>query len=230
MKFRRGALGASACSLDSLEAFARQLNTESTRPNIVCIVGDGLRRDEFSSAGQKLLHTPNMDRIAREGCTFRNAFVVNALCLLSRATMLTGMYSHTTGAVSNVEGKIPARFPLVSDLSAALATFKHPKYDVPALGGVVDGAEGVDGLLHALLAAYPDFWLREGAYYHSEDAVIMECVFGGTQQGEWAGLPATGRKMQVAAALFFLFDGDGLICERVYFDHATVLRQLGAID
>ena len=66
--------------------------------------------------GQKLLHTPNMDRIAREGCTFRNAFVVNALCLPSRATMLTGMYSHTTGAVSNVEGKIPARFPLVSDL------------------------------------------------------------------------------------------------------------------
>ena len=54
--------------------------------------------------------------LAREGCTFRNAFVVNALCLPSRATMLTGMYSHTTGAVSNVEGKIPARFPLVSDL------------------------------------------------------------------------------------------------------------------
>jgi arylsulfatase A-like enzyme len=57
-----------------------------------------------------------MDRIASEGCTFRNAFVVNALCLPSRATMLTGMYSHTTGAVSNIEGKIPARFPLVSDL------------------------------------------------------------------------------------------------------------------
>jgi hypothetical protein len=34
--------------------------------------------------------------------------------------------------------------------------------------------------------------------------------------------------MEVAAALFFLFEGDGLVCERVYFDHATVLRQLGA--
>ncbi len=116
LKYLTGALGASACSLDSLETFVRQLNRESTKPNIVCIVGEGLRWDEFSSAGQKLLHTPNMDRIAREGCTFRNAFVVNALCLPSRATMLTGMYSHTTGAVSNVEGKIPARFPLVSDL------------------------------------------------------------------------------------------------------------------
>ncbi|RZU35755.1 ester cyclase [Edaphobacter modestus] len=116
------------------------------------------------------------------------------------------------------------------DVAAALATFKHPKYDVPALGGVVNGVEGVDGLLHALLAAYPDFWLREGAHYHADDAVIVECVFGGTQQGEWAGIPATGRMMEVAAALFFLFDGDGLICERVYFDHATVLKQLGAIQ
>jgi steroid delta-isomerase-like uncharacterized protein len=116
------------------------------------------------------------------------------------------------------------------DVAGTLATFKHPKYDVPALGGVVDGADGVDGMLHALLAAYPDFWLREGAHYHADDAVIVECVFGGTQKGEWAGIAATGRTMEVAAALFFLFDGDGLICERVYFDHATVLKQLGVIQ
>lgn len=57
-----------------------------------------------------------MDRIGREGFTFRNAFVVNALCLPSRATFLTGVYSHTTGAVSNVEGAIPADFNLISDL------------------------------------------------------------------------------------------------------------------
>jgi steroid delta-isomerase-like uncharacterized protein len=114
------------------------------------------------------------------------------------------------------------------DVAAALATFKHPQYDVPALGGVVDGAAGVDGLLHALLGAYSDFWLREGTYYHADNAVIVECVFGGTHQGEWAGIAATGRSMEVAAALFFLFEDDGLVCERVYFDHVTVLRQLGA--
>lgn len=119
LKYMAGAAAASACGIDSLETFARGLdaqNDSARRPNIVCFVGEGLRWDEFSSAGNKLLHTPNMDRIGREGCTFRNAFVVNALCLPSRATMLTGMYSHTTGAVSNVAGKIPAKFPLVSDL------------------------------------------------------------------------------------------------------------------
>lgn len=110
---------ASACGIDSLEVFAHGLGSQkdgAQRPNIVCFVGEGLRWDEFSSAGNKILHTPNMDRIGSEGCTFRNAFVVNALCLPSRATMLTGMYSHTTGAVSNVAGKIPAKFPLVSDM------------------------------------------------------------------------------------------------------------------
>jgi arylsulfatase A-like enzyme len=116
LRYVAGALGASASNLNDLDLFAQSLSTNSDRPNIVCFVGEGLRWDEFSSAGNRLLHTPNMDRIGEEGCTFRNAFVVNALCLPSRATMLTGMYSHTTGAVSNVEGKIPARFPLVSDL------------------------------------------------------------------------------------------------------------------
>jgi arylsulfatase A-like enzyme len=116
LKYLTGAMGASACGLDALESFAQGLGAGGKRPNIVCIVGEGLRWDELSSTGNKLVQTPNMDRIGREGCTFRNAFVVNALCLPSRATMLTGMYSHTTGAVSNVEGKIPDRFPLVSDL------------------------------------------------------------------------------------------------------------------
>lgn len=116
MKSLAGAVGASACGIDTLEAFARQLQPGSARPNIVCFVGEGLRWDEFSSAGNRILHTPNMDRIGREGCTFHNAFVVNALCLPSRATMLTGMYSHTTGAVSNIQGKIAPGIPLVSDL------------------------------------------------------------------------------------------------------------------
>ncbi len=116
LRYLTGAMGASACGLDTLDAFAQQLQDANAQPNIVCIVGEGLRWDELSSTGNKTIRTPNLDRIGREGCTFRNAFVVNALCLPSRATMLTGMYSHTTGAVSNVQGKIPERFPLVSDM------------------------------------------------------------------------------------------------------------------
>ncbi|MBV9268618.1 MAG: ester cyclase [Acidobacteriaceae bacterium] len=112
------------------------------------------------------------------------------------------------------------------DVTAALKTFKHPRYEVPALGAVADGTEAVNGLLGALLTAFPDFYLEKTALHHADDAVIVECRFGGTHRGEWAGIAATGKMMEVSAALIFLFDGEGLICEKVYFDHATVLRQL----
>jgi arylsulfatase A-like enzyme len=85
-------------------------------PNIVFFLGEGLRHDEFSFRGNRLLKTPNMDRIAREGVWFRNAFVTNALCLPSRASFLTGAYSHTTGATTNDENQVPGRFAMVSDV------------------------------------------------------------------------------------------------------------------
>jgi len=116
LKYLAGTLGASTLSTSSLEAIAEQLSPGKDRPNIVCFLGEGLRSDEFSSAGNSILKTPNMDRIGHEGCVFKNSFVVNALCLPSRATTLTGLYSHTTGAVSNIEGSLPKNVELVSDL------------------------------------------------------------------------------------------------------------------
>lgn len=86
------------------------------RPNIVFFLGEGLRSDEFSLCGNTILRTPNMDRIGREGAVFRNAFVTNALCLPSRASILTGAYSHTTGATTNEENRVPKNFPMFTDL------------------------------------------------------------------------------------------------------------------
>jgi arylsulfatase A-like enzyme len=116
LKYLAGALGTSAIISRQSRAIAQELTGSKGRPNIVCLMGEGLRSDEFSSAGNHILSTPNMDRIGREGCVFKNSFVVNALCLPSRATALTGLYSHTTGAVSNVEGSLPKNVKLVSDL------------------------------------------------------------------------------------------------------------------
>jgi steroid delta-isomerase-like uncharacterized protein len=111
------------------------------------------------------------------------------------------------------------------DVAATVRTFKHPRYEVPALGAVADGAEAVTAFLQALLKAFPDFYI-ETAVHHTDDAVIVECRLGGTQRGEWAGIKPNGKKMEVSAALFFLFDGEEMICERPYFDEATIARQL----
>ena len=115
------------------------------------------------------------------------------------------------------------------DVAAALATFHHPRYEVPAMAAICDGPEAVEGLLTQLLGSFPDFWLERLAVHHADDAVIVECKFGGTHRGAWAGIPPTGKPMEVQSALIFCFEGENLVCEKVYFDHATVLRQLGAL-
>ena len=73
----------------------------SPRPNIVYIMTDDHAWQMMSAYGSKLASTPNLDRIANEGALFRNAFVNNALCAPSRATLLTGKYSHANGQMSN---------------------------------------------------------------------------------------------------------------------------------
>ncbi|MGH9767680.1 MAG: sulfatase family protein [Blastocatellia bacterium] len=71
--------------------------------NIVFIMVDDLRWDELGCAGHPYIKTPNIDRIAREGAMFRNAFMTTPLCSPSRAGFLTGQYAHTNGITDNVD-------------------------------------------------------------------------------------------------------------------------------
>jgi N-acetylglucosamine-6-sulfatase len=73
------------------------------RPNIVFILVDDLRWDALSCAGHPFMPTPNIDRIAKEGARFRNAFVTTPLCSPSRASFLTGEYAHRHGILDNGE-------------------------------------------------------------------------------------------------------------------------------
>lgn len=86
-----GVLGANACA-----AAAQQ-----PRPNIVFILIDDLRWDALGYTGHPFARTPHIDRIAREGVNFRNAFVTTPLCSPSRASFLTGQYVHTHGVRDN---------------------------------------------------------------------------------------------------------------------------------
>jgi N-acetylglucosamine-6-sulfatase len=70
-------------------------------PNIVVVLVDDLRWDEIRVAGHPFVETPNMDRVAREGARFLNAFATTPLCSPSRASFLTGQYAHTNGIVDN---------------------------------------------------------------------------------------------------------------------------------
>lgn len=71
------------------------------RPNIIVILVDDMRWDEFGAAGHNYIKTPNIDRLAHEGILFTNAFATTPLCSPSRACFLTGQYAHTNGIIDN---------------------------------------------------------------------------------------------------------------------------------
>lgn len=66
-----------------------------TRPNIVFFLTDDQRFDVMGCAGHPVVKTPTMDRLARQGVYFRNAFVTTSICAASRASILTGLYERT---------------------------------------------------------------------------------------------------------------------------------------
>ncbi|MFQ5705134.1 MAG: sulfatase [Gemmatimonadales bacterium] len=76
--------------------------TSGPRPNVVVIVVDDLRWDEFGAAGHPYLQTPNIDRLASEGALFTNSFHAVPLCSPNRASLLTGQYPSRHGIIDNV--------------------------------------------------------------------------------------------------------------------------------
>jgi arylsulfatase A-like enzyme len=75
-------------------------------PNLLVFMTDDQRQDTMGVYGNTILRTPHMDRIATEGVRFTESFVTNSLCAPSRASLLTGLYSHAHGVVSNGGGPL----------------------------------------------------------------------------------------------------------------------------
>ncbi len=71
------------------------------RPNFLVVVVDDLRWDDVGAYGHPFVRTPNIDRIAREGARFANAFATTPLCSPSRANILTGLYARRNGITDN---------------------------------------------------------------------------------------------------------------------------------
>jgi steroid delta-isomerase-like uncharacterized protein len=112
------------------------------------------------------------------------------------------------------------------DVAASVATFYMPRYQVFPMGIIHDGKQAVEELLSGVFNGFPDFKVHIEKTHHSEDAVILEVRMTGTHRGDWAGIKATGRSMDVPVACIFEFNGNKLICEKVYFDMATLANQL----
>jgi hypothetical protein len=76
---------------------AGKTDEKPQRPNVIFIISDDHTSQAISAYGSKLAKTPNIDRIAKEGAILYNNVVANSICGPSRATLLTGQFSHTNG-------------------------------------------------------------------------------------------------------------------------------------
>jgi steroid delta-isomerase-like uncharacterized protein len=112
------------------------------------------------------------------------------------------------------------------DFDAALATFAHPRYELIGTDTVHDGPEEVARYYRRSREAFPDQRNEIISLRHADDAVIVEFWLLGTHLGRLGSLEPTGREFRVQMTAFFIFEGEGLVCERVYFDSASILRQL----
>ncbi|TMG03838.1 MAG: ester cyclase [Chloroflexi bacterium] len=114
------------------------------------------------------------------------------------------------------------------ELDRALGTFAHPRYEIIGTGEAYDGPEEVERYYRESRGAFPDQRNEWISLRHADDAVIVEFWLLGTHEGRLRRLEPTGREFRCRMTAFFIFEGAELVCERVYFDSATILRQLTA--
>lgn len=87
----------------------------SSRPNVVFVLTDDHAAHAIGAYGSRVNVTPNLDRIADEGMRFDNAFCTNSICTPSRASILTGTYSHVNG-VTTLDTPFDSRLPTFAGL------------------------------------------------------------------------------------------------------------------
>ena len=139
---------------------------------------------------------------------------------------------------SILSGKAAARMAVVEehvrcenahDLDGVMRTFgKNALYEDGPWNERHAGSDAVRSYYAQLLKSIPDLFIDVQRRHVTETSVILEVVIRGTHRAAWRGLPATGAHIAVPLCGVYEFDdADRLTGERVYYDRATVLRQLG---
>jgi steroid delta-isomerase-like uncharacterized protein len=115
------------------------------------------------------------------------------------------------------------------NLEEVLRTFgSAARYDDEAWGEHYEGASGVRAFYEQLMGALPDLVIEVQRQHVTDDAILVEVVIRGTHLGVWRGLPATGRRVEFPLCGVYTFDADDRLAgERIYYDRATVLHQVG---
>jgi steroid delta-isomerase-like uncharacterized protein len=115
------------------------------------------------------------------------------------------------------------------DLDALMATFgADAHYDDEPWDDHRAGRDSVRSYYGELMHAVPDLTIDVRQQHVATEAIVVEVTIRGTHQGAWRGLPATGRPIECPLCGIYAFGTDDkLTRERIYYDRAAVLAQLG---
>jgi N-sulfoglucosamine sulfohydrolase len=91
-------------------------------PNFVFLISDDQSVPDLSCYGNRAIHTPNIDQLARDGMRFENGFVTSPSCSPSRSSILTGRYAHSTGT-ARLHAPMPAYLPTILESLKGLGYF-----------------------------------------------------------------------------------------------------------
>jgi len=117
------------------------------------------------------------------------------------------------------------------DLEGVIATFGDTaRYDDEPWDMHYTGRDQVREFYRQLMAALPDLSIEIVRRHVAAETIVLEVVIRGTHLGSWRGLPATAKKVEIPLCGVYTFGADDRLAgEKIYYDRATVLRQLGVL-
>lgn len=115
------------------------------------------------------------------------------------------------------------------NLDGIMGTFgETAQYDDEPWNAHYKGRQEVRSFYGELLKAMPDLHIDIQRRHLSQDAIVLEVIIRGRHLGKWRGLPGTGNQLNFPLCGIFTFDRDNKLAgEKIYYDRATVFRQLG---
>lgn len=165
-----------AAAKPSATAANKPAPAKPQRPNIVFILTDDQAPGTLGCEGNKVIRTPNIDRLAHDGVQFTRAYVTLPQCAPSRASILTGRYPSDLGAMSNNDARLPA------DARTIAQTLKERGYRCGLVGKWHQG----DPLKPQ--AGFEDYWVaRDKDAKAKAEKYIDPVLYVNGQTGEFKG-------------------------------------------
>ncbi len=131
------------------------------QPSFVVFIADDQRADAWSGGGHAVLRTPNLDRLASEGVTFRNMFVTTSICAISRASLMSGRLAR-----NHKVGDFATALPVDALAASYPAVLKKAGWRTGCFGKWGIGGPPPEGIFDVW-----DAWGGQGQFFHGPDKV-----------------------------------------------------------